>query len=304
MTSAPVLEPARYTYSGGVTSPARWATWVPRKGDILLTTPPKCGTTWTQSILCMLVNGTTDLPKPVPVLSPWVDADLGVPIETVTADIAAQTGRRVLKTHTPADGFPIWDGVTYFAVYRHPLDLFFSLRKHVMNTSRVIEEDRHFLGPVTDALDRYLTGGVDRTDFAHDTLAKMMLHYRQTACSDRLRDLNLFHYDDMLRDGRGNVERMAHALGIDDARLIDAVTEATSFANMKANASNFTPVAGSGFWKSDEGFFDSATSGKWKGHLTDAELRRFDTRLAELVPDPASRAWLLHGSLAGRPPRG
>ena len=28
--------------------------------------------------------------------------------------------------------------------------------------------------------------GVDREDFGHDTLAKLMLHYRETACSGRL----------------------------------------------------------------------------------------------------------------------
>ena len=107
---ARILAPPLRTYRGHVTDPARWATWVPRQGDILVCTPPKCGTTWTQTILTMLAHGRTDLPDKVPVLSPWVDANLGVPAEQVEAALSAQAGRRVVKTHTPADGFPIWDG--------------------------------------------------------------------------------------------------------------------------------------------------------------------------------------------------
>ena len=75
---APVLAPAVRAYRGSTTDPLRWVTWSPRKGDILVCTPPKCGTTWTQAMLAMLVNGSSNLPEKVPVLSPWVDADLGL----------------------------------------------------------------------------------------------------------------------------------------------------------------------------------------------------------------------------------
>ena len=99
-TPAPILAPATRTYSGDITRPERWATWVPNKGDILVCTPSKCGTTWTQTILAMLIHGGVDLPAKLPVLSPWVDADLGVSATDVAAALAAQTGRRVVKTHT------------------------------------------------------------------------------------------------------------------------------------------------------------------------------------------------------------
>lgn len=82
-----------------------------------------------------------ELPGKLPELSPWVDADLGVPASVVAEALAAQKGRRVVKTHAPADGFPIWEGVTVIAVYRHPLDVFFSLRKHIVNMSSVDDDD-------------------------------------------------------------------------------------------------------------------------------------------------------------------
>ena len=298
MTVAREIAPALTKYSGGATEPARWSCWTPRQGDILVCTPPKSGTTWTQSMLAMLVNGGPDLPAPVPVISPWVDANLGIPADEVRAAISAQTGRRVIKTHTPSDGFPIWDGVTVIAVYRHPLDVFFSLRKHVANTAAPMEVDAPYLAPLPEAFQHFVTGGVDRSDFGRDTLAKFALQYTQTACLKRQPDLKVFHYTDFVKDGHAAVAQLARAIGIDDPDLIDRVAEATSFSSMKSNAGNFAPAAGTGYWRADGGFFDSATSGKWDGQLSEQELQQFDARLAELVPDKAAREWFLYGNAA------
>lgn len=49
MTANP--EPPRRTYTDAVTDSTRWAAFVPREGDIVVSTPPKSGTTWTQGIL-------------------------------------------------------------------------------------------------------------------------------------------------------------------------------------------------------------------------------------------------------------
>ena len=108
---ATVLAAATAAYRGELTTPERWVTWVPRKGDILVCTPPKCGTTWTQTILVMLLHGGRDTPERIHALSPWVDAARG-DAEEVARALERQRGRRVVKSHTPADGFPVWDGVT------------------------------------------------------------------------------------------------------------------------------------------------------------------------------------------------
>jgi len=295
-TNATILVPAGRNYRGDITDPDRWNTWKPREGDILVCTPPKCGTTWTQTILAMLINGGPNLPEKLPTLSPWVDADLGVPENDVTAALAAQHGRRVVKTHTPADGFPIWQGVIVIAVYRHPLDVFFSLRKHAANMKNT-QEDHAMRMPVPHSIRNFLEGTSDVEDFDKDTLATLTEHYAETVLSGRLPDLRLFHYADMIRDGRTTVEMLAKAANIDtNAALIDAVTEATSFGAMKAKAADYAPVGGTGFWKSDAGFFDSASSQKWEGQLTKEEIELYRARLTNLIPDVLARAWLESGN--------
>lgn len=299
-TPAKVIAPAARLYRGGCTNPERWETWVPNTGDILVCTPAKCGTTWTQTILAMLVHGGAELPGKLPVLSPWIDADLGVPANEVAEALAKQTGRRVVKTHTPADGFPIWDGVTVIAVYRHPLDVFFSMRNHAANR-RDIGEDVMFTWPISRSIRTYVSHPSVFEDFGKETLMNLVTHYTQTVLSGRLPDLKLFHYSDMVRDGRRTVEALAAAAGINaDASVIDAVTKATAFGAMKAKAADYAPVGGSGFWKSDGNFFDSASSNKWEGRLSEEELALYRARLEELTPDVQARDWLEGGSSARR----
>lgn len=296
MTSpAPVIAPAEHIYSGGLFRPERWATWVPNKGDILVCTPSKCGTTWTQTMLAMLVHGGEELPAKLPMLSPWVDADLGVPASEVAETLAAQKGRRVVKTHTPADGFPIWEGVTVIAVYRHPLDVFFSLRKHFANMIDVGDGDI-YTWPISRSIRAHVSNPSERNNFDEDNLMCMATHYANTVLSGRLPDLKVFHYSDMVRDGRRTVEALAAAAGIDaDDRVIDSVTKATAFGAMKAKAADYAPVGGTGFWKNDANFFDSGSSKKWSGKLSEEELALYRERLKELIPDIQARDWLEGG---------
>ncbi len=289
---AQMIAPAARVYRGKITRPERWETWVPNKGDILVCTPPKCGTTWTQTILAMLVHGGAELPARLPILSPWVDADLGVPASEVAEALAAQEGRRVVKTHAPADGFPVWEGVTVIAVYRHPLDVFFSLRNHTANRND-IDSDDMLTWPVSRSFRAYVSNPSEPSNTTEDNLMSLAMHYTNTALSGRLPDLKLFHYSDMVRDGRRAVEALAAAAAIDaNANVIDAVTRATAFGAMKAKATDYAPVGGTGFWKSDENFFDSASSNKWEGTLSTEDLAFYRGRLEELIPDAQARDWL------------
>ncbi len=292
---ATLVAPAARIYRGGITRPDRWATWEPNTGDILVCTPSKSGTTWTQTILALLVHGGADLPAKLPVLSPWVDADLGVSATEVAAALAAQKGRRVVKTHTPADGFPIWDCVTVIAVYRHPLDVFFSLRKHTANRANPAVDDPTSW-PISRSIRAFLNDPTDPDDLKQENLTSLTMHYTQTALSGRLPDLKLLHYSDMIRDGRRTVQALAKAATIDaDESVIDKVTAATAFGAMKSRASDYAPVGGTGFWKSDANFFDSASSKKWEGVLSRDDLALYRERLQAMVPDPKARAWLEDG---------
>ena len=53
----------------------RWDGFTPRPGDVFVCTPPKCGTTWMQTIVASLLWPAGDVPGPVLAISPWIDDD-------------------------------------------------------------------------------------------------------------------------------------------------------------------------------------------------------------------------------------
>src|SRR3954452_15827749 len=118
---------------------ARWEDFVLRPTDVVITTPSKCGTTWMQQIVGMLLRDTVELP-PIGTISPWLDMQVRTEDE-VFGLLAAQNERRFIKTHTPLDGLPFIPSVTYIAVIRHPLDVALSDRDHGSNMLRARAEE-------------------------------------------------------------------------------------------------------------------------------------------------------------------
>ena len=95
-------------YQSFVSDNARWDGFVFRPGDIIISTPPKCGTTWTQMICAMLIFQTPELPSTLDLISPWMEIRLRRR-KDVHDLYDAQTHRRFIKSHTPLDGLPVDD---------------------------------------------------------------------------------------------------------------------------------------------------------------------------------------------------
>ncbi|MDQ1696066.1 MAG: hypothetical protein QOJ03_1419, partial [Frankiaceae bacterium] len=87
-------------YRSVVADSIRWEGFTFRPGDIVVSTPPKCGTTWMQRLCALLVFDSVELPAPISILSPWLDMLLA-PLDDVLARLDAQQHRRFIKTHTP-----------------------------------------------------------------------------------------------------------------------------------------------------------------------------------------------------------
>src|SRR5437660_8599105 len=91
---------------------ARWWGFEFRPDDIVISTPPKCGTTWTQMLCALLVFDGPEYPPPLDQISPWL-AMCNPSLADVRSSLAAPTQPRFIKTHTPLDGLPLPPDVTY-----------------------------------------------------------------------------------------------------------------------------------------------------------------------------------------------
>jgi hypothetical protein len=127
----------RVRYQTSFTDSARWDGFVFRPGDIVISTPAKCGTTWLQMICALEIFKSAAFGRPLDRVSPWLDVLLR-PLTAVLADLEAQAHRRFIKTHTPLDGLPFDDRVTYLCASRDPRDVAVSLDSHASNTDRAV----------------------------------------------------------------------------------------------------------------------------------------------------------------------
>ena len=119
-------------YQNIVADSARWQGFAFRPDDVVISTPPKCGTTWMQMICALLVFQTTDFYQPLDLISPWLDM-LTRKRDEVVADLEVQQHRRFIKSHTPLDGLPFDERVTYICVGRDPRDVGLSWDNHMAN---------------------------------------------------------------------------------------------------------------------------------------------------------------------------
>jgi aryl sulfotransferase len=284
--------PAQRDYQSNFTDSTRWQSFQPRAGDIVVNTPPKAGTTWTQGILALLISGDPDVDAQTSLKSPWIDFNRR-DLSEVVERLAAQQHRRQVKSHTPFDGLPIWPQLRYISVYRHPIDIHFSYLKHVSNY-------QHDMGdaPLSDHPSDNFRQFLEPTVSGHLSLSDIVYHYRCTLELEPRENFLRLHYKDMLADLTGAVDRIAAHVAISHPPdLMATLVAAATFASMKSNADRFTPSAGQEFWRSDAGFFDSASSNKWQGRLTDADLAAYDDKISSLLDAP-QRAWLEWGNAA------
>lgn len=279
-------------YIEGINDTSRWDQFSHRPDDVFVCTPAKCGTTWTQAICAMLVQGRPDFEGSLTEISPWLDVTLQ-PLEDVLSGLEAQTHRRVIKTHTPLDGIPFFPECTYIAVYRDPRDACLSGQNHGHNLLMTREHTTR--DPEEFFLDWIRTDG---KGFGEMPLQGLIHHFKTFHAFEYLDNLVLIHYADMLRDLPGIVGRLANLLKVElDSNALDAIADAASFGSMKSEYSKFVPAAGRGAWEDESRFFNKGSHGQWKDTLSREALERYDAVMRAALPE-ADIAWLQYGEKA------
>lgn len=287
----------RKLYLGPLTDSRRWDMVRIRPDDVIVATPPKCGTTWMQTIIALLFSGDPEVETELSFKMPWIDIRMREMSE-VADRIEAMTHRRCLKSHTPMDGLPLHEEAQYICVFRHPLDAHFSYRKHLRNIPMSWFDSWY---PEDDSdgttFRRFLDGGAEGFDGDAMPLAHIIRHYKAALDAANNPNVTLFHYADMLKDLSGTFAQVAALIGASHTPpVMEQLVHAATFENMKLHADRFAPAGGKGFMKSDSDFFHRGTNGQWIGQLTEAEISAYDALMdAELKPE--ERRWLEHGSL-------
>jgi hypothetical protein len=283
-------------YHGPIYDSARWRDFEFRPGDIVISTPPKCGTTWTQMICALLIFQDPVLRQPLSVLSPWVDM-LSRARRDVFADLTGQTHRRFIKTHTPLDGLPFDPAVTYICVGRDPRDAALSMSNHMDNLDLGLfaaakkaaaaidgtepEPARLPPPPPDSEWERFWLWVDDDTPPTElsSSLLRTMHHLQTFWDASKDADVVMLHFDDLRADLEGQMRFLANRLAIRVSNeLWPSLVRAATFREMRAHSAVTAPNAEAKFWQDNDRFFNHGTSGQWRSLLNDDDLERYRAR--------------------------
>jgi len=260
-----------YVYQNFILDSTRWDQIELRDSDIVVVTPYKSGTTWVQYILCHLLN-TPRKHFNLNEISPWVENRIK-PIEKLNEQLNNIPGRRVLKTHLPADGIRIEKNMKYVYVGRDPRDVFISLWNQYSSYSEdfysLVNQNASIPLPkcpenILEFWKLWLTKGTfDWEDEGYPHWS--FFRHLQTWWEDLRGDVIFIHYTDLLYDFDNTVKKLCKFCEINNSDVFDFV----SFDAMKLNSEIILPNSNHTYKKGNSDFFKSGTCNNWQGIIDD-----------------------------------
>eukprot|EP00756_Hemistasia_phaeocysticola_P012088 Hpha_TRINITY_DN15172_c0_g1::TRINITY_DN15172_c0_g1_i1::g.127948::m.127948/K01025/SULT1; sulfotransferase len=277
-----------------------------RSDDIMIATYPKCGTTWVQQIVLLLLadGDIAKVPHPM-VLSPWLEQSAGrrahggvsgeaavipeqfrVPLMNAAefnewdppeaSRVPGSKPRRVFKTHSPPHLAPwkggVPDGVPptgrVIVVSRGPRDAAISYLHHYTSALKHMKYDTS--DPDHFYKDQWGRGRVVCGDF--------YTWYKTWWDAPLGKDQKLWlRYEDLQVDPEGAVRKIAAFLDITVSdQLVAKVVQASSFSSMKQQFTGLEKKADEvGVWAKKEHIRKGETGG-WREALTQEQQEWFN----------------------------
>ncbi|WP_115527116.1 MULTISPECIES: sulfotransferase domain-containing protein [Xanthomonas] len=280
---------------------AAWNELAFRHGDIVIASYAKAGTTWLQQIVAQLIfEGAADVD--VSRLSPWLDS-VHPDRASKLALLQAQTHRRFIKTHLPADALVISARAKYLYIGRDGRDIALSLYDHQCAVSQDAQArldagagepgKLRVVPPPSLPVDEYVAHWL-----AHDGAPFWPFWEGVRSWWQQRTQPNvlLVHYADLLHDLPGQIRRIAAFLEIPvrDAAW-KAILHHCRFNYMRQHAARYVPQ-GAGLWREGgKAFFNQGRAGRWRSLLPASVVAAYATRAqAELCSEAAQ--WLAHAT--------
>ena len=298
-------------YRTWTTDSRNWSRYRPRAGDVVIATYPKCGTTWMQRIVGLLIFQDT-APIPLMEVSPWIDRRAEVLVDEYFATLESQRHRRFLKSHLPFDGLPIFDEVRYIFVARDGRDALLSwhnfacgfppeiLDRLAQNGLGDEQLGRPFPRPCklpADEFHRWLTRSA--TPDADDGLPNVSFyHHTQSWWEQRSRpNVLLVHFADLCRDLPGEMARVAVFLGIAPGSTMPALVDAAGFSAMRRDGKELLSVLAAQIDGGHDRFLKDGRNRKWEGQFRQEDLDLYQMKLRDLL-SPGCAQWIQNGGKA------
>ncbi len=250
----------------------------PAASDVFVATYPKCGTTWTQYIVYLLLQGGQPLAADRNINDVFPHLE-----EVGDAVVHALPQPRLIKTHLPFERTPWHGDAKYIYVARNPFDCAVSFYHHTRGFPRHYD----FADGTWDAFfECFLRGEVDFGDYFDSLLSWWPMRTAPNVL--------FVTYESMLAGPEEAVRALARFLGgaaaaaASDARLVERVVEYTSFDSMRTNQRRWSSARPADMPE----FVRKGVVGDWANHFSAEQARRLaDKLLARTVGTGAESLW-------------
>lgn len=297
----------KHVYQNHHLDSTRWDDYIPRNNDIIIATSLKSGTTWMQTIVMHLIFQNLQ-PHNIDEYSLWMEIRLA-PRGARMNQMEAQKHRRFIKTHLPLDGLPYFPQVKYIVMGRDVRDVGLSLWNHYGNYTpelyQMLNEVPGRVGPplplCPETIHQFWRNFTTRGWFDWENEGYpfwSVVRYMQTWWDFKhLDNIPFVHFNDLLQDPEGEIQRIADYLEIRLTRdLLRHITEAVTFKTVKQHAGLYAPDYEEHLKGGSQTFFNKGTNGRWREVLTEDEPKLYEAAIAhELSSDCAY--WLESGRL-------
>ncbi|XP_067560106.1 sulfotransferase 1C4-like isoform X2 [Pseudorca crassidens] len=260
-----------------------------RPDDLLISTYPKAGTTWTQEIVDLIQNeGDIDRSQRAPTHERFPFIEWKIPgMESGLEQANAMPSPRILKTHLPIHLLPpsfLEKNCKMIYVARNPKDSMVSYYHfHRMNKGLPAP------GTWEEYFESFLAGDGERTQLCSHPFSKSS-NTLQRSISLEQQGLCLLHREGITsvtfslssgfssQNPKHEILKLAEFIGksLDD-KVLDTIVHYSSFDVMKQNPmANYTSIPAPFMNHSISPFMRKGAVGDWKNHFTVAQNERFD----------------------------
>jgi len=234
-------------------------------GDIFVASYPKCGTTWTQYIIYLLLNGGRPLPAGQGINDVFPHLE-----EVGEQAVRALPEPRLIKTHLPLARCPWSAEAKYVYVARNPFDCAVSFFHH---TRGFVRHYDFAAGTWDTFFECFLAGEVDFGDYFDNLASWLRVRYEPNVL--------LLTYERMLADPAAAVASLAEFVGgpaadvaRDEQRLAGIVRD-SSFGEMRRNQARWSSQRPEGMPE----FVRKGIVGDWASQFSADQARRLGMKL-------------------------
>nr|CAH0106923.1 unnamed protein product [Daphnia galeata] len=238
----------------------------PRSDDVWLLTFPKCGTTWTCELLWLLQNNC-DFES---------SRENGTYHPNSVLRVEQLPSPRVLRPHLPFYLLPpqLLDTTKVVYVARNPKDVIVSYYYH-----HKLIKLHGYIGTLDDFAEYFMNDEVAYAPFFPHILDAWSKRHHP--------NMHFMFYEDMKRDLRGEIEKVATFLGKSYSDEVMAkLTEHLKFDNFQKNESvNNESGKKMGAMNEDGRFIRKGKTGDWKNHFSPELNSRIDEWIEKNLAD-------------------